>query len=100
MYSDATATPSFFKALYRDFLFWTLLLTLVLLTAATPGKISTYPSLVDWATIATLGGLLVLTKGVELSGYLTRFGKRLIGLMPTERALAVFLVLATALLST
>jgi di/tricarboxylate transporter len=100
MYSDATATPSFFEALRRDFLFWTLLLVLVLLTATTPGKIGTYPSLVDWATIATLGGLLVLTKGVELSGYLTRLGKRLIDLMPTERALAVFLVLATALLST
>ena len=100
MYSDATATPSFFEALRRDFLFCTLLLILVLLTAATPGKIGTYPSLVDWATIATLGGLLVLTKGVELSGYLTRLGKRLIDLMPTERALAVFLVLATALLST
>lgn len=45
-------------------------------------------------------GLLVLTKGVQLSGYLHHLGERLIAAMPTERALALFLVLAAALLST
>src|SRR4029077_3382794 len=55
---------------------------------------------VDWRTIATLTGLLALTKGVELSGYLPRLAQRLVTVMSTERRLAVFLVLATALLAT
>jgi di/tricarboxylate transporter len=42
----------------------------------------------------------MLTKGVELSGYLPRVARRLVGLMPNERALALFLVLCTGLLST
>ncbi|MFD2273516.1 SLC13 family permease [Undibacterium arcticum] len=88
------------QALRKDwFFFWTLLLLLVGLTAVAPAKVSGYPALVDWPTIATLAGLLVLTKGVELSGYLHHLGERLLVLMPTERALALFLVLATALLS-
>ncbi|MFC3107214.1 SLC13 family permease [Undibacterium arcticum] len=87
------------QALRKDWFFWTLLLLLVGLTAVAPAKVSGYPALVDWPTIATLAGLLVLTKGVELSGYLHHLGERLLVLMPTERALALFLVLATALLS-
>src|SRR5206468_3791754 len=82
-----------------DWFFWTLLLLLAGLTAVARAKIASYPALVDWPTIATLAGLLVLTKGVELSGYLHHLGERLLVLMPTERALALFLVLATALLS-
>ena len=84
----------------RDYFFWVLLGVLMLLTALEPGRIFIYPSLVDWSTIAALTGLLVLTKGVELSGFLHHLGKHLVELMPTERALAMFLVLAAALLST
>ncbi|MGS0740252.1 SLC13 family permease [Glaciimonas sp. GG7] len=76
-----------------------LLILLLLLTVIAPANIAHYPDLVDWPTIATLAGLLALTKGVELSGYLSRLGGHLIALMPTERALAVFLVLSTALLA-
>ena len=93
-------TPSLFTTLRKDYFFWTLLILLLLLTAIAPAKIAQYPSLVDWPTIATLTGLLALTKGVELSGYLSRLAGHLTALMPTERSLAVFLVLATALLST
>ncbi|MDQ3194901.1 MAG: hypothetical protein ACR2FI_12415 [Burkholderiales bacterium] len=35
------------------------------------------PKLVDWPTIAALTGLLILTKGVELSGYLDRLALRM-----------------------
>ena len=58
------------------------------------------PTLVDWPTIAALTGLLVLTKGVELSGYLHHLGKHLILRMPTDRAVAILLVLIAAMLST
>jgi di/tricarboxylate transporter len=88
------------NALGSDYLLLTLLLALTALSLAAPDRISRYPELVDWPTIATLAGLLTLTKGVELSGYLPRLAHRLVSLMPTERMLALFLVLATALLAT
>jgi len=83
-----------------DYLFCTLLLTLGALSLAAPGRIGRYPELVDWPTIATLAGLLMLTKGVELSGYLPRLAQRLVAMTSSERMLALLLVLATALLAT
>ncbi len=98
----ASAPPLrvFLNALAGDYLLWILLLALAAFSLARPGGIVHYPDLVDWRTIATLAGLLALTKGVELSGYLPRLAQRLVAAMPTERRLAVFLVTATALLAT
>jgi di/tricarboxylate transporter len=83
-----------------DHLFHILFLGLILLSIFAPTKLTDIPRLVDWPTIATLAGLLMLTKGVESSGYLPRVAQRLVGMMPSERALALFLVAATGLLST
>lgn len=58
------------------------------------------PAAVDWQTITTLTGLLLLTKGIENSGYFDVLGGRLIARFSHERALALFMVLAAALLST
>ncbi|GAC1406009.1 MAG: anion transporter [Burkholderiaceae bacterium] len=88
------------KTLLRDYLFWILLLVLAGLTFAKPSKIPTYFELVDWTTIATLAGLLTLTKGVESSGLLHRLGAYLVRRMKTERALALSMVAATCLLAT
>ena len=65
-----------------------------------PNKLTSYPALVDWPTIGALTGLLALTKGLELSGAMQWLGHRLIGAMATERAAALVLVAASALLST
>jgi Na+/H+ antiporter NhaD/arsenite permease-like protein len=86
--------------LFKDPVFLILLAALVLLSAAMPSRITSYPALVDWPTMAALTGLLVLTKGLELSGCLHWLGHRLIGFMATERRMALCLVLAAALLST
>lgn len=86
--------------LRKDTFFLILLAGLVLLSAAAPSRITSYSSLVDWPTIAALTGLLLLTKGLEVSGALHRLGDALIDLMATERAAALCLVLAAALLST
>jgi Na+/H+ antiporter NhaD/arsenite permease-like protein len=86
--------------LFKDPVFLILLAALVLLSAAMPSRIAGYPALVDWPTMAALTGLLVLTKGLELSGCLHWLGHRLIGLMATERRMALCLVVAAALLST
>jgi Na+/H+ antiporter NhaD/arsenite permease-like protein len=86
--------------LFKDPVFLILLAALVLLSAAMPSRIAGYPALVDWPTMAALTGLLVLTKGLELSGCLHWLGHRLIGFMATERRMALCLVVAAALLST
>lgn len=58
------------------------------------------PAAVDWHTIVTLASLLMLTKGLEKSGYFDVAGARLIQRFRHERALAMFMVAAAALLST
>ena len=88
------------RGLRKDTFFLILFAGLVLLSAFAPGRITSYPSLIDWPTIAALTGLLLLTKGLEISGGLHRLGHVLVGWMPTERAAALCLVAAAALLST
>lgn len=72
----------------------------MLLSLFLPNRIAEYPNLVDWPTIGALMGLLLLTKGLEVSGSMHWLGHRLIGLMASERAAALWLVLVAALLST
>lgn len=88
------------RGLAGDMLLRILLLALVALTLAAPDRLGSYPSLVDWRTVATLLGLLILTKGIELSGWLPHVARRLVTLMSSERLLALMLVLSTAALAT
>jgi di/tricarboxylate transporter len=91
--------PASLRALGKDHFFLVLLAALVALTVAAPGKLPTYPQLVDWPTIFAMAGLLMLTKGVETSGALALGGRWLIGKVGTQRLAAVCLVMLTALLS-
>ena len=88
------------QSLARDRFFLILLAGLVVLGVITPQPVTSFPALVDWPTIAALTGLLLLTKGLEVSGALHRLGRALMGLMATERSVALSLVTAAALLST
>lgn len=87
------------RGLAGDRFFLILLAGLVVLAGVSPAPISSYPSQVDGGTLAALTGLLLLTKGLELSGVLQRLGLRLVQAMPSERAIALSLVLAAAVLS-
>jgi len=58
------------------------------------------PTLVDWSTIAALAGLMILSRALEDSGYLSRAGRWVLLQLSGERSLAVFLVLFAAALST
>ena len=89
-----------FDNLRHDTFLLILIAGLVLLGSIAPNRLASYPALVDWPTIAALTGLLALTKGLELSGAIAWLGLRLVAAMATERALALCLVLAAALLST
>lgn len=91
---------SLMRDLMRDRFVLVLLAGLAVLSVATPNRLASYPAFVDWPTMAALTGLLALTKALERSGGLQRLGHWLIGRMPTERAAALCLVLASALLST
>ena len=88
------------RSLARDRFLLVLLAGLVVLGVITQKPVASFPALVDWPTIAALTGLLLLTKGLEVSGALHRLGQALIGLMATDRAAALSLVTAAALLST
>ncbi|WP_240702450.1 SLC13 family permease [Trinickia terrae] len=58
------------------------------------------PRLVDWQTVLTLAGLLILTKALELSGSLSWLSHRVVHHIHSERALAALLVTLAAALST
>ncbi len=95
---DSWIPPSL-RALRSDRFFLGLVTALAVLTLLAPGRVASYPSRVDWPTIAALAGLLLLTKGVEASGALQRLGHWLIERVTSERAAALGLVAAAALLS-
>ena len=97
--SPSQALAAVLSGLYKDRFFLILLAGLLLLSVAAPARILGYASLVDWPTIGALTGLLLLTKGLEISGALHWLGHRLIGFMATERTTALCLVGASALLS-
>jgi len=52
-----------------------------------------------WTTLAVLTGLMLLSRALELSGYLTLWGRQLLVHLRGERRLAVGLVLFSGLLS-
>lgn len=89
-----------FRPFFRDRFLHILLALGLLLTVFQPEKMVLFPSFVDWNTIVTLSGLLMLTKGVEMSGYFDFAGRKMINALDNERWLALFLVTAAAVLST
>lgn len=88
------------RGLRDDKFFLALLLGLAAFGLHRPTDIPGYGRLIDWPTIAALTGLLLLTKGLELSGALHRLGRALVESIATERAAAICLVVAAASLST
>ena len=82
-----------------DYLLWTLVAALASFSVWRPAGIVSYPGLVDWSTIATLTGLLLLTAGMEASGCLHQLAGRILRLIPNERWLALFLLSTSALLA-
>lgn len=86
-------------SIFGDYLLWALVAALLVFSGLHPGGMATYPRLVDWPTVATLAGLLLLTAGIEASGFLHRLAWRMTRLILDERTLAQFLVTLSALLA-
>lgn len=96
----AQVLSTLFRPFLRDRFLHILLLSGLILSCFHPEKISQFTHFVDWNTIVTLLGLLMLTKGVEISGYFDFVGRKMINTLDNERRLALFLVSAAAVLST
>ncbi len=90
-------TPGY--TLRGDWLLWTLVGALIVFSALQPAGIRDYPQLVDWPTIETLAGLLLLTTGLEASGFLHRIAGSITQKVHDGRSLALFLVAASAALA-
>jgi Na+/H+ antiporter NhaD/arsenite permease-like protein len=89
----------FLTRLAEDRLLLVLLAGLAALLLAAPQRTSELATLVDWRTIAALAGLLVLSRGLEESGFLSRMGRLLLSHAQQERKLAASLVVFSAALS-
>ncbi len=72
---------------------------LLVLSILFPSNISRYPSMVDWDTIFTLTGLIVITTGVKESGYLDIISRKLLHHIRDERSISLFFVLFSIILS-
>jgi Na+/H+ antiporter NhaD/arsenite permease-like protein len=76
-----------------------LVVGLLVLQWLRPQPLSTLADRVDWQTVATLAGLLMLTKAFELSGCLTWLAHRIVHRVHSERALAVWLTVFAGVLA-
>ncbi|QMI04654.1 anion transporter [Citrobacter sp. RHB25-C09] len=90
----------FMRALKRDRFFQLLIIVGIGLSLCVPFTPHTWPGAIDWHTIITLSGLMLLTKGVELSGYFDVVGRKMTRRFASERRMAMFMVVAAAVLST
>ena len=73
---------------------------LVILTVIYPGRVKEYPHFIDWRTILSLTGLMAITVGMRESGIYGNLSLRILRKLKTERQLAIFFVVFSALLST
>ena len=69
-----------------------LLVALIALQLLHPKPWASLPALIDWQTVLTLAGLLMLTKAVELSGFLMWMAHRVVHRIHGERGLAFLLI--------
>ncbi len=77
-----------------------LAVALVGLECVRPQSLPALARLVDWQTVATLAGLLMVTKALELSGFLMWLAHRIVRSVRTERSLAMLLIVFAAVLAT
>jgi len=82
-----------------NWLIWVLGAVALLFALVRPLPASAYLGLVDWRTIGALAGLLILIKGIELSGMLQRAASQLLSRVTDMRRLALMLTAFAAGLS-
>ncbi|WP_422674401.1 SLC13 family permease [Billgrantia desiderata] len=96
---ETTELRLLLSRLRQELLLLVLLAALPLLLLALPEQAGNLHHLVHWDTLAALAGLMVLSRGLEESGALTRVGRRLLARVDTERYLALVLIVLSAALA-
>lgn len=97
--TGAAAPRRWLGWLLREPVLTVLALALIVLQWLRPQPIAALAGLVDWQTVATLAGLLMLTKALELSGCLMWLAHRIVHHVHSERGLAMLLVVFAAALA-
>jgi len=91
-----SGTSSFFK---RNHLLVVSLFVLFILALTAGQPIQHYPAFIDWGTIVTLTGLLLITTAIKESGLFYFLAYRISRRINDERCLALFLIFASVVLS-
>mgnify|MGYP003633685635 FL=1 len=89
----------FFQRFLNDPMLLSMSILWVVLCWLEPQPLSEMADRVHWTTLVVLTGLMLLSRALELSGYLTLWGRQLLALLSGERRLAVGLILFSGLLS-
>ncbi len=88
------------KLIKKDLVLTASLILLVVLLSLFPEFIKKYPSFVNWRTIFSLGGLILITTGIRNSNYFEHLTVKLLRNFKSERKLFISVVLFSAFLST
>lgn len=86
--------------LWRDPVLAILVVAFIVLQCVHPLAWRALPAMVDWRTVLTLAGLLMLAKAVESTGFVGWLAQRLLRWVRTERRLAWLMIGFAAALST
>ncbi|WP_175720293.1 SLC13 family permease [Burkholderia anthina] len=97
--TGATASHRWLGWLLQEPVLTVLALALIVLQWLRPQPVAALAGLVDWQTVVTLAGLLMLTKALELSGCLMWLAHRIVHHVHSERGLAMLLVIFAAALA-
>ncbi len=72
---------------------------LIVLSIIFPSSIPQFPGFIDWNTMITLTGLIIITNGLKESGYFDKIAEKMLVRIHSERAIALFLIFLSALFS-
>ncbi len=75
------------------------LLVMAVLALWRPDLVPRYPEMVDWPTIFSLAGLLMVSTGLQQSRFFDHLARRLLPRVRSERSMALLLVGGSALLA-
>jgi len=98
--TGASAPRRWLGRVAREPVLSALIAGLLVLQWVRPQPVAALAGRVDWQTVATLAGLLMLTKALELSGCLMWLAHRIVHRVRSERSLAVLLTVFAAALAT
>ena len=89
----------FMRFISKNFILLPFLIILAFLCVLYPDEIINYPDFVDWQTIASLAGLLVVATAIKESSYFLIIAERTLEKVNSERKIALVLVLLSCILA-